>query len=430
MPERFQRQTRQETCHGPESAAAAGSSAISSYADGSIRPFHLHVPEGKLTDLRRRLESARWPDPETVDDQSQGVQLAKLQELVNHWIYHYNWRALEARLNALPQFMTEIDGLDVYFMHVRSPHPSALPMIITHGWPGSPLEFLKVIEPLTNPIAHGGQAEDAFDLVIPALPGFGFSGKPREVGWGPDRVAHAWATLMKRLGYEQYVAQGGDWGATIAHRMAAQEAAGLCAIHVNLPQTVPSDVLVALHEGAPPLPGLSDEERSAFHDIARFNHDNAGYVTIQRTRPQTLCYGLSDSPVGLAAWMYDKFAQWTDTGGEPERSLTKDEMLDGITLYWLTESAASSARIYWEKHNEHTSKPAEATPFTAVSISVPAAVTVFNGETYRAPLSWTQRAYHKLIYFNRVSKGGHFAAWEVPDIFTKELRAAFRSLRQ
>ncbi|MFF3128679.1 epoxide hydrolase family protein [Streptomyces sp. NPDC057908] len=386
----------------------------------NIRPFRVNIPEQDLTELRRRIISTRWPDRETVRDQSQGVQLAKIQELARHWGSAYSWRKVEARLNTLPQFLTEIDGLDIHFIHVRSRHPNALPMVLTHGWPGSILEFLKVIDPLTNPTAHGGRADDAFHLVIPSMPGYGFSERPKSTGWGPDRIARAWAVLMERLGYKHYVAQGGDWGAVISDRMAVQKPVGLIGIHVNFPATVPADIAKKLSCGDAAPAGLSVEEKAAYDKLSAFYKTGSGYSAMMVTRPQTVGYGLSDSPVGLAAWMYDKFAAWTYSGGEPERVLTKDEMLDDITLYWVTNTAVSSARLYWENN---------ANNFNAVSVSIPAAITVFPGEIYQAPLSWAERSYHKLIYFNKARKGGHFAAWEVPDIFTNELRAAFASLR-
>jgi len=394
--------------------------ATAASGDTTIRPFRVDVPEEALIDLRRRVLATRWPARETVADQSQGVQLAKMQKLVRYWGTGYDWRKVEAKLNALPMFVTEIDGLDIQFIHVRSRHPNALPLIITHGWPGSILELLKVIGPLTDPTSHGGSAEDAFDLVLPSMPGYGFSGKPTETGWGPDRIGLAWAVLMERLGYKRYVAQGGDWGSVICDRMARQQPAGLLGIHVNMPATVPADVAKAMSDGDPAPAGLSDKEKAAFDSLSTFFTKNGAYGTMMTTRPQTVGYGLSDSPVGLAAWMYDKFAQWTYSGGEPERSLTQDEMLDDITLYWLTNSAISSAQLYWENN---------ANNFNAVDISLPAAITVFPGEIYRAPRSWAERSYHKLIYFNEVDKGGHFAAWEEPELFSTEIRAAFRTLR-
>ncbi len=392
----------------------------------AIRPFRVDIPEAALTDLRRRLAATRWPDRETVTDESQGVRQEKLQALVRYWEKGYDWRKIETKLNALPQFMTEIDGLDIHFIHVRSRHANALPIIITHGWPGSVLELLKVIGPLTDPAAHGGRAEDAFHVVLPSMPGYGFSDRPQGTGWGPDRMGRAWDVLMKRLGYDRYVSQGGDWGSVVSDVMARQAPAGLLGIHVNMPPTVPGDLMKAILAGDPAPSGLSAPEKAAFDKLSTFFAKNAGYGAMMVTRPQTVGYGLSDSPVGLAAWMYDKFAQWTYSGGEPERSLTRDEMLDDITLYWLTNSAISSARLYWENNNNNFSAEAQKT----AEIAIPVAVTVFPGEIYQAPRSWTERAYRKLIYFNEVDKGGHFAAWEQPELFSAELRAAFRSLRQ
>jgi pimeloyl-ACP methyl ester carboxylesterase len=386
----------------------------------AIRPFRIDVPEEALVDLRRRLAATRWPYRETVIDQSQGVQLAKIQQLVRYWQTDYDWRKIEAKLNALPQFVTEIDGLDIHFVHVRSRHPNAMPLIMTHGWPGSIVELLKVIGPLTDPTAHGGHAEDAFDLVLPSLPGYGFSGKPRSTGWGPDRIARAWTELTGRLGYKRYVSQGGDWGSVVSDVMARQAPVGLLGIHVNMPATVPADVAKALNDGDSAPSGLSDAEKAAFAQLDDLYKKGSGYSGMMVTRPQTLGYGLADSPAGQAAWMYDKFAAWTQSGGEPERVLTQDEMLDDISLYWLTDSATSSAQLYWENNSNN---------FNAVDISIPAAVTVFPGEIYRAPRSWAERAYHKLMYFNEVDKGGHFAAWEQPELLAAEVRAAFRSLR-
>lgn len=390
-------------------------------APDSIRPFHVQVPEAELADLRRRITDTRWPDKETVGDQSQGVQLGRLQDLVRYWGTGYDWRKAEAKLNALPQFVTRIDGVDIHFLHVRSGNPNAMPLIITHGWPGSIFELLKVIAPLTDPVDHGGRSEDAFDVVVPSMPGYGFSGRPSATGWGPDHIARAWTELMRRLGYQRYVAQGGDWGAVIADAMAKQSPPGLLGIHINMPATVPPDVARALTDGEPAPVGLSAPERTAFNQLDAFYRKGSGYSAMMVTRPQTLGYGLTDSPAGLAAFFYDKFAAWTDSGGDPEKVLTKDEILDDITLYWLTGTATSSARLYWDNN---------ANNFNAVDISVPAAVTVFPGEIYQAPRSWCERSYHKLIYWNQVSKGGHFAAWEQPELFSAELRAAFRSFRQ
>lgn len=397
---------------GPALAKAAG--------DTAIRPFNVHVPDEDLADLRKRVLATRWPAKETVTDQSQGVQLEKLQELVRYWGTEYDWRKAEAKLNALPQFVTQIDGLDIHFIHVRSKHPGALPLLITHGWPGSVLELLKVIDPLTDPTAHGGKAEDAFDVVIPSMPGYGFSEQPTEAGWGPDRMGLAWDRLMQRLGYKRYVAQGGDWGSVVCDRMAKQSLPGLLGIHVNMPATVPADAARAMSAGDLAPAGLTDEEKAAYDQLSTFFSKNGAYGAMMSTRPQTVGYGLSDSPAGLAAWMYDKFNQWTYSGGDAERSLTKDEMLDDISLYWLTNSAISSAQLYWENN---------ANNFNAVDIDIPAAVTIFPGEIYQAPRSWVEKSYHNLIYFNTVDKGGHFAAWEEPELFSSEIRAAFRSLR-
>ncbi|SAK51422.1 epocide hydrolase domain-containing protein [Caballeronia ptereochthonis] len=316
--------------------------------------------------------------------------------------------------------MTNIDGVDIHFIWVRSKNPNALPLIMTHGWPGSVFEELKVIGPLTDPVAFGGRAEDSFDLVLPSMPGYGFSGKPKTADWTPDHIAHAWDELMKRLGYQHYVAQGGDWGSVIADKMAAQRPPGLLGIHVNMPATVPPEIARSLKAGDPPPSGLSDKEKAAYKSLANLYTRGGGYAAMMVTRPQTLGYALADSPVGQAAWMYDKFADWTYSGGAPERSLTKDEMLDDITLYWLTNTSTSAAQLYWTNN---------ANNFNAVDVSIPAAVTVFPGEIYQAPRSWVDRSYHKLIYFNEVDKGGHFAAWEQPQLFAEEIRSAFRTLR-
>jgi pimeloyl-ACP methyl ester carboxylesterase len=395
----------------------------------AIRPFRIDIPDEDLADLRRRVLATRWPDRETVMDQSQGVPLAKLRELVRYWGTDYDWRKVEARLNALPQFMTTIDGLDIHFIHVRSRHPNALPLVITHGWPGSIIELLKVIDPLTDPVVHGGRAEDAFHLVIPSIPGFGFSGKPTGPGWDPDHIAQAWAVLMKRLGYARYVAQGGDWGAPITSAMARQRPAELLGIHLNLPATVPADVQMALNSGEPAPAGLSDKERAAFDALdSAAKKGNRAYFVMMTARPQAVGYGMTDSPAGLAAWIlvHPGFAEWT-YGSAPEKSPTKDEVLDDITLYWLTNSGTSSARLYWENSgrgviNAAAQKTAE--------ISLPVAITVFPHESYRTPEIWARRAYRNLIYFNEVERGGHFAAWEQPELFSAELRTAFRPLRQ
>jgi pimeloyl-ACP methyl ester carboxylesterase len=401
-------------------AFLAGQGMPASAGDTAFRPFRVHVSDTALADLRRRIAETRWPDKETVADRSQGVQLGKVQELVRYWGGDYDWRKVEARLNALPMFMTEIDGLDIHFIHVKSRHPNALPLIITHGWPGSVIEQLGVIDPLTNPTAHGGQAEDAFDVVIPSMPGYGFSGKPTDMGWNPDRIGRAWAELMKRLGYTRYVAQGGDWGAPVSSAMARRASAGLLGIHINLPATVPPDIAAILASGGPAPTGLSEKESAAFKAIDTFYKKYRAYGAIMGTRPQVIGYALTDSPVGLAAWMYDY------NNGEPERLLTKDQMLDDVTLYWVTNSAASSARIYWETAGQSVILSAAQ---KTTEISLPVAITVFPDEVYRAPETWARLAYRNLIYFNEVNKGGHFAAWEEPELFSAELRAAFRSLR-
>jgi len=408
------------------SSAAVGvssllaSSARAAAGDGAIRPFHVNIPQDQLVDLRRRVLATRWPERETVTDRSQGVQLAKIQEVVRYWGKDYDWRKVEARLNALPQFMTEIDGLDIHFIHVRSKHDNALPLIVTHGWPGSVIEQLGIIDPLTNPTAHGANPSDAFDLVIPSMPGYGFSGKPTTTGWDPDHIARAWAQLMKRLGYARYVAQGGDWGAPISTAMARQAPAGLLGVHVNLPATIPPEVGAVLAAGGPAPAGLSEGERAAFEALDTFTKKHRAYSVMMNTRPQMISYGLTDSPVGLAAFIYDY------NNGEPERLLSKDQMLDDITLYWLTNTAASSARLYWENHSNILS----AVALKTAEISLPVAITVFPEEIYRAPETWARRAFPNLTYFHEVDKGGHFAAWEQPELFSAELRAAFRSLRQ
>jgi pimeloyl-ACP methyl ester carboxylesterase len=394
----------------------------------TIRPFSVHVPQEALVDLRRRIAATRWPDKETVDDRSQGAQLAKLQELVRYWGTDYDWRKAEAKLNALPQFTTNIGGVDIHFIHVRSRHENALPLIVTHGWPGSVIEQLKIIGPLTDPTAHGARAEDAFDVVVPSLPGYGFSGKPTGSGWDPDRIARAWAELMQRLGYSRYAAQGGDWGTPISSAMARQAAAGLLGIHINLPATVPPEVAAALGGGPVPA-GLSEKERAVLDALmASGKNGNLAYFTMMTARPQTVGYGATDSPAGLAAWIlvHPGFAQWT-YGADSGQSPTKDDVLDNITLYWLTNTASSSARLYWE--NGARGSVIVAAAQKTAEISLPVAVTVFPEDVYRAPESWARRAYRNLIYFNEVDKGGHFAAWEEPDLFSAELRAAFRSLR-
>ena len=381
------------------------------------------MPESDLVDLRRRLAATKWPDKEVVDDQSQGVPLATVQRLVRHWQTDHDWRKVEARLNALPQFTTEIDGLDIHFIHARSQHQDALPLIVTHGWPGSIIEQLKILEPLTNPTAHGASASDAFDLVIPSLPGHGFSGKPTELGWDPIRIARAWVVLMKRLGYSQFVAQGGDWGNAVTEQMALLAPPELLGIHTNMPATVPDDVEKALH-GGPAVSGLSDDEKRAYDQLDFFYKHGLGYAQEMAGRPQTL-YALADSPAGLAAWMLDhdarSLALITRVFDGQSEGLTRDDILDNVTLYWLTNTAVSSARLYWESK----------LPFFAPKhVAIPVAVIAFPEELYQAPQSWSERAYPKLIHYNKLEKGGHFAAWEQPKTFSEEVRAGFRALRK
>ena len=388
--------------------------------DRSIRPFTAQVPQAELDELRRRVAATRWSDRETVADRSQGVQLEKLHTLVRYWGTDYDWRRAEAKLNALPQFKTTIDGIDIHFIDVRSRHPNALPLIMTHGWPGSVFEVLKTVGPLTDPTAHGGRAEDAFHLVLPSMPGYGFSSKPSGTGWNPDRIARAWAELMQRLGYTRYAAQGGDWGSPVSSAMARQAAAGLLGIHINLPATVPSDVAAILASGGPAPAGLSQKEHAAFQSLDTFYKKRRAYAAMMGTRPQVIGQALADSPAGLAAFMYD----YNDA--EPERLLAKDDFLDNVTLYWLTNTATSSARLYWETSGQSVILAAAQ---KTSEISLPVAITVFPEEVYRAPESWARRAYRNLIYFHEVDRGGHFAAWEEPELFAAELRAAFRSLR-
>jgi pimeloyl-ACP methyl ester carboxylesterase len=414
--------------------AAAGAlsllpAGLANAAEGdAIRPFTFHASQSALDELRRRIAATRWPEKETVADSSQGVPLATMQDLARYWATDYDWHKAEAKLNAFPQFVTAIDGLDIHFIHVRSKHPNALPLVITHGWPGSILEQIKLIGPLTDPTTHGGKAEDAFDVVIPSMPGYGFSAKPTSPGWGPERMARAWPELMKRLGYTRYVAQGGDWGAFVVDQMGLQAPAGLLAIHTNMPATVPTDVDKALLAGSPAPSGLSAEEQRAYEQLVR-TFKQVDYARLMASRPQTL-YGIADSPVGLAAWLLDH----NDADGQPAAAvatalnrttsatgeLTRDEILDNITLYWLTNTGVSASRLYWEYKGGF---------FNAKGVKIPVAVTVFPGEQYEAPRSWAERAYPKLIHYNRVEKGGHFAAWEQPMIFVQELQVAFRSLR-
>ena len=392
-------------------------------AAGAIRPFRAVIPETALIDLRQRLAVTRWPDDETVTDGSQGVQSAQLRELVNYWRTSYDWRKAEEKLNAAPQFLTNIDGLDIHFIHVRSRHENALPLIMTHGWPGSVFELLNVIGPLTDPTAHGGQAEDAFHLVLPSLPGFGFSQKPTSTGWNPQRIATAWDMLMKRLGYNRYVSQGGDWGAIISDALGRQAPDGLLGIHVNRVEratTFPTAAAQALMNGEPAPDSLSPEETKVFEEVRDFVNNGFGYAAIMNTRPETIGYGLADSPVGLAAWLYDKIADWVFTAGDPDTAVGKDALLDNITLYWLTNTGPSSGRIYWE----NAASGAKLTP-----IKVPVGVTVFPGEVYKPPKKWLSKTYPHLVYYNQVSKGGHFAAWEEPQLFSQEIRAAFKDMR-
>jgi pimeloyl-ACP methyl ester carboxylesterase len=417
-----------EPSMSPQSNVTPPSVAQGAMTYSDVRPFGIEMPEEALADLRHRIAATRWPDQETVADQSQGTQLGKLQALMRYWGTDYDWRKVEARLNALPQFMTTIDGLDIYFLHVRSKEPDALPLLITHGWPGSVLEFLNVIDPLTDPAAHGGSATDAFDVVIPAIPGYGFSGKPKGVGWGPERIAQVWAELMQRLGYTRYVAQGGDWGAPISSEMARQAVPGVLGIHLNLPATVPPEVGAALLSGGPSPAGSSDQERAVFDALRAYGKSGySGYFVAMTARPQTVGYGLTDSPAGLAAFIlwHPGFAQWS-YGNDPNQSPTKNQVLDDMTLYWLTNSAASSGRLYWESGGRN---PTNAAAWKTNEIELPVGITVFPQDVYRPPESWARRAYRNLIYFHEVDRGGHFAAWEQPQLFSDELRAAFRSLR-
>ncbi|HKH94546.1 MAG TPA: epoxide hydrolase [Gemmatimonadaceae bacterium] len=396
--------------------------------DASIRPYRAHVSEAAIVDLRRRLQMTRWPDKETVTDASQGAQLAQLQELVRYWGNGYDWRKGEAKLNALPQFMTNIDGVDIHFIHVKSPHPNAMPLIITHGWPGSVFEQIKLIGPLTDPTKYGGRAEDAFDVVIPSLPGFGFSARPTEVGWGLERIGGAWAVLMQRLGYTRYVAQGGDWGAGVVEAMGRQAPAGLRGIHTNLPAVITAEVGAALSGDKATLAAFSEKERAAVSDLGAYvGGGGLAYLTMMGARPQAVGYGITDSPAGLAGWMlqHSGFTKWS-YGADAKQSPTRDDVLDNFSLYWLTNTAASSARIYWENRDQNlTSSASQRT----TEIKVPVAITVFPGEVVRAQEAWAKRAFPTLSYFNEVDRGGHFAMWEHPELFAAELRAAFRPLR-
>jgi pimeloyl-ACP methyl ester carboxylesterase len=411
----------------PGQPSNQGDSSMDSEVDNALRPFQFTAPDEALADLRRRIAATHWPDRETVADTSQGVQLATMQQLARYWATDYDWRKVEARLNALPQFVTEIDGLDIHFIHIRSNNDNALPLIVTHGWPGSIIEQLKIIDPLTNPTAHGASASDAFHVVIPSLPGYGFSGKPTAPGWTPDRIARAWATLMQRLGYTKFVAQGGDWGNAVSEVMALQEPPGLLAISTNMAATVPPDISKALAFNQAPPADLTAEERNAWNQLSFFYTKGLGYAIEMNNRPQTL-YALVDSPIGLAAWMLDHDDRSEKMiarafAGQSE-GLTRDDVLDNVTLYWLTNTAISSARLYWD-----TAQASSAGFFDARGVKIPVAVSVFPDEIYAAPKSWAERAYPKLIHYNKLDKGGHFAAWEQPQLFVEEMRASFKSLR-
>ncbi|MGA2585313.1 MAG: epoxide hydrolase family protein [Tepidisphaeraceae bacterium] len=396
--------------------------------DTSIRPFHVSFPESALVDLRQRILATRWPDKETVSDASQGVQLATMQKLAQYWATDYDWRKCEAKLNSLPMFVTNIDGLDIQFIHVRSKNPNALPIIITHGWPGSIIEQLKIIGPLTDPVAYGGKAEDSFDVVIPSLPGYGFSGKPTAPGWTPVTIAKAWATLMNRLGYTRYVAQGGDWGNAVSEVMALQQPPGLLAINTNMAATVPPNISKALSYHEAPPADLTPEEQNAWNQLDDFYKNGLAYAQEMSLRPETL-YGISDSPVGLAAWMLDhdirSYKMITRVFDGQTEGLSRDDVLDNITLYWLTNTGVSSARLYWDTQQISTGGGF----FDVRGVEIPVAVSVFPDEIYAAPKSWAEKAYPKLIYYNKLPKGGHFAAWEQPALFADEMRASFKSFR-
>jgi pimeloyl-ACP methyl ester carboxylesterase len=410
--------------HKEQHMTQASTAPKTTAADGeAIRPFHINISDEALADLRRRVAATKWPDRELVADATQGVQLKTVKALADYWANSYDWRKTEAKLNSYPNFITNIDGVDIHFIQVKSKNPNALPVIITHGWPGSIIEQLKVIGPLTDPVAYGGKAEDSFDVVIPSLPGYGFSGKPTALGWDPQRIARAWATLMNRLGYKRYVAQGGDWGNAVTEQMALQQPAGLIGIHTNMPATIPDDIAKALATGGPAPAGLSADEKQAYTQVDTFYKKGLGYANEMALRPQTL-YGIADSPVGLAAWMIDHDADSLALiarvfDGQSE-GLTKEDIVENITLYWFTNTAVSSARLYWESK----------LPFFAPKgIHIPVAVSAYPNELYQAPRSWTERAYPKLIHYNRLPKGTHFAAWEQPESFVNELRESFRSLR-
>ena len=397
-------------------------------ASDAIRPYKVQIPDSALKDLRRRIAATRWPDKETVADASQGAQLARLQQLVEYWGSGYDWRKLEAKLNALPQFVTTIDSVEIYFIHVRSRHPNALPLLVTHGWPGSIIEQLKIIGPLTDPTAHGGSAADAFDVVIPSLPGYGFSGKPTGTGWDPTHIARVWGELMRRLGYTRYVAQGGDWGAPVTSEMARNGTPGLVGVHISLPAVVPPEIGAALASGKPAPDGLTDQERAVFENSrAAAMKGNLAYFTMLAARPQAVGYGMADSPAGLAAWIlvHPGFGKW-NYGADPARSPSRDDVLDDITLYWLTNTGTSAARLYWENGGRSATSSAA---WKTTEINLPVAVTVFGEDPYLPPESWTRRAYPSLIYFHQTEKGGHFAAWEQPELFATEMRAAFQTLR-
>jgi pimeloyl-ACP methyl ester carboxylesterase len=408
-----------------ESGKAASGVAQNTGGDKSaIRPFRVNIPESDLVDLRRRIRATKWPEHETVADATQGVQLATIQAVASYWAKEYDWRKVEAKLNALPQYVTEIDGLDIHFIHVRSKHEKALPLIVTHGWPGSIIEQLKIIDPLTNPTAHGGSASDAFDVVIPSMPGYGFSGKPNTTGWDPAHIARAWVVLMQRLGYDQFVASGGDWGAVITDVMAAQGHPELLGIHNNMPGVIPSDIDKAALAGAPVPSGLSSDEKAAYEQLVFVYSKGIGYAYQMGLRPQTL-YGIADSPVGLAGYLLDHDARSYAHiaklfAGQPFGDITREDILDNITLYWLTDTAISSARLYWENKLAF---------FGPKGVTIPVAVSAFPEELYQAPRSWAERAYPNLMYYNKLDKGGHFAAWEQPQLFSQEVRAGFRPLR-